>query len=145
MLTRASCNSSALRYCASGAQVNSLQSLSTLLTRIFPPKAKPIDKGGASDEDASAEGVGAKELITEGVPPKANKMTRSFFPVTKAFAAHASYVFSDISSEGVCAEGASFYLRRRRIAEDTSSKDLLPKALSPAGTVCAVRSAGPQS
>ncbi|OAE29071.1 hypothetical protein AXG93_146s1490 [Marchantia polymorpha subsp. ruderalis] len=42
------------------------------------PKAKPIDEGGASNEGASAEGVGAKELTAEGVRPKAYKMTRSF-------------------------------------------------------------------
>ncbi|OAE18394.1 hypothetical protein AXG93_592s1010 [Marchantia polymorpha subsp. ruderalis] len=91
--------------CGEGA---SFQQRRILEAKVFlTPKAKPINEGSASDEGASAEGVGAKELTAEGVPPKTNKMTRLFFPVTKALAAHASYVFSDRSPGGVCAKGAS--------------------------------------
>ncbi|OAE24588.1 hypothetical protein AXG93_2205s1000 [Marchantia polymorpha subsp. ruderalis] len=87
------------------------------------PKAKPIDEGGASDEGDTAEGVGVKELTAEGI-----QIDKVVFPKTKASVAHASCVLSDSSSGVVCAEGASFYLRRRRISEDTSAKELLPKA-----------------
>lgn len=65
-------------------------------------KAKPINKGGASDQGASAKGVGAQELTAEG-----EQNDEVVFSETKASVAHASCVLSNISSGGVCAEGAS--------------------------------------